>query len=164
MFDANAFVSSATDPLSTQFEVCPEGEWQMMIDTDPQQLAETTDNDQVRVGIKHHAGTSQKTGKPYDFYDWTLNCVVVDDRVKQKLGREKVNVRMRLGLELENGKLATGPNKNVNLGRLRDALGQNVGGWTPQQLLGAGPFIGKVTHTTVNDATYADVTRAAKIT
>lgn len=164
MFDANAFVSSATDPLATQFEVCPEGEWQMMIDTDPKQLAETTDEDKVYVGIKHHAGVSEKSGKPYDFYDWTLNCVVIDPRVKQKLGRENVNVRMRLGLDLENGRLATGPNKNVNLGRLRDALGQNVGGWTPQQLLGAGPFIGKVTHTTVKDNVYADVTRAAKIT
>jgi hypothetical protein len=67
-------------------------------------------------------------------------------------------------LELnEQGKLATGPNKNVSLGRLRDALGQNDPSWTPQKLLGAGPFIGKVSHTQVKEAIYADVTRAAKI-
>src|SRR5262245_21118115 len=113
MFDANSFVSAAVDPLSTQFEVCPEGEWQMMIDTDPKQLSETTDDEKVSVGIKHHAGTSQKTGREYDFYDWTLMCVVIDDRVKQKLQRESVKVRMRLSLDLDGDKLATGANKNV---------------------------------------------------
>jgi hypothetical protein len=91
--------------------------------------------------------------------------VVTDQRVKEKLKRDSVKIRMCLGLDLSDaGGLATGPNKNVGLGRLRDALNQNKGGWTPQQLLGAGPFIGKVTHTQVKDAVYADVTRAAKIT
>jgi len=164
MFDAAKFVDSAVDPLSTQFEVVPEGEWQMMIDTDPKQLVDTTDDDKAPVGIKHHKGVSEKSGKPYDFYDWTLMCVVTDQRVKDKLKRESVKVRMRLGLDLSDaGALATGPNKNVALGRLRDALSQNKPGWTPQQLLGAGPFIGKVSHTQVKDAVYADVTRAARI-
>jgi hypothetical protein len=91
-------------------------------------------------------------------------CLVTDQRVKEKLKRESVKVRMRLSLDLSDaGGLATGPNKNVALGRLRDALNQNKPGWTPQQLLGAGPFIGKVTHQQVKDAVYADVTRAAKI-
>lgn len=163
MFDPVQFASAAVEPLSTQFEVVPEGEWQMMIDTDPKQLVDTTEDDKTQVGIKHIAGTSEKTGKDYDFYQWTLNCVVTDDRVKQKLGRESVKVRMRLSLDLDGGKLAVGTNKNVALGRLRESLGQNKPGWTPQQLLGAGPFIGKVSHTTVKDAVYADVTRTAKI-
>jgi hypothetical protein len=164
MFDANAFVQAAVDPLSTQFEVVPEGEWQMMIDSDPKQLADTTDDNKAPVGIKRHAGTSEKTGKAYDFYDWTLMCVVTDQRVRDKLKREGVKVRMRLSLDLsDSGGLDTGPNKNVALGRLREALNQNKPGWTPQALLGAGPFIGKVSHTQVKDAIYADVTRAARI-
>lgn len=164
MFDANAFVSSAVDPLATKFEVCPPGEWQMMIDTDPKQLAETTDDEKSYIGIKHKKGVSEKTGKPYDFHEWTLTCVVVDDRVKQKMQRDRITVRLRLGLDLDSsGKIAGGPDKNVNLGRLREALGQNTPGWTPQQLLGAGPFIGKVTVTQVKDREYADVTSVARI-
>ena len=100
MFDAQAFVSSAVDPLSTQFEVVPEGEWQMMIDSDPKQLADTTDDDKSPVGIKHHKGTSKKTDKEYDFFDWTLMCIVTDQRVKERLKRESVKVRMRLSLDL----------------------------------------------------------------
>src|SRR5215467_8633286 len=123
-FDVNSFVSSAVDPLSTQFEVVPEGEWQMMIDTDPKQLADTTSEDKVPVGIKHHAGVGKDSGKPYDFHDWTLMCVVTDQRVKEKLGRESIKVRMRIGLDLDGNKLSTEKNKNVALGRLREALGQ----------------------------------------
>ena len=129
MFDANAFVQAAVDPLSTQFEVVPEGEWQMMIDSDPKQLADTTDDSKAPVGIKRHAGTSEKTGKAYDFYDWTLMCVVTDQRVRDKLKREGVKVRMRLSLDLsDSGGLDTGPNKNVALGRLREALNREQTG------------------------------------
>ena len=90
MFDAQSFVSSAVDPLSTQFEVVPEGEWQMMIDSDPKQLVDTTDDDKAPVGIKHHKGTSERTGKEYDFYDWTLMCIVTDQRVKDKLKNQNL--------------------------------------------------------------------------
>ena len=154
MFDPAAFMSSAVDPMATQMEVVPEGDFKFTIDTDPKQL-----------NPKNLKGTSTRTGNDYDFWQIELNCHLLDDAVKQKLGREKVLVRLRLNLDLdESGRLEVGPNKNVGLGQLRDALGQNAPGWTPQKLLGAGPFIGKVKHTTSEKGTFADIQRVAKIT
>lgn len=153
MFDPNAFMQSAVDPMSTQMEVVPEGDFRFMIDADPKQLTP-----------KNIKGTSSKTGEPYDFWQIELNCLLLDDAVKQRLGREKVTVRLRLNLDLNpSGQLEVGPNKNVGLGQLRDALGQNKPGWSPAQLLGAGPFIGKVKHTTTDKGTFADIQRVAKI-
>lgn len=153
-FNAEDFINSAVDPLSTQIEVCPEGEWAMLIDADPKQLV-----------AEEKSGTSQKTGKDYHFWTLNLTCVVQSDEAKVKAGRDKVTVRMQVNLDIDEatGKLATGPNKNVFLGQLREALGQNVPGWTPKQLLGAGPFMGKVTHTSGDRGTFANVTRVAKI-
>ncbi len=59
----------------------------------------------------------------------------------EKLGREKLTVRQSLFLDLVNGALDFGPNKNVQLGKAREALGQNKSGkaWSPRMLEGAGP-------------------------
>lgn len=165
-FNPETFMSSAVDPNATSFEVCPEGEYKMMIDSDPKQLTFTEDN-KSQVGIKNAKGVSQRTGEPYDFWTLELRCLVLDEEVKKKLGRETVHVRARINLDFApDGSLDTGPNKNVSLGQLRDAVGQNTPGWTPQQLLGAGPFIGRVRHTANKEnpeIKYADVARFARI-
>lgn len=153
MFDANQFMSQPTEPLPTKYEVVPEGDFKMMIDTDFKVNA-----------IKFN---DKNTGEEREFHQLELNAVVLDEAIKAKLGRDKVTVRMRIPLDLDDGgKIATGPNKNVRLGQLRDVLNQNTPGWTPQQLLGAGPFMGKITHTSdKKDSTikYADVARVSKI-
>lgn len=165
-FNPDVF-SKPMDPMATVYETCPEGEFQMMLDSDPKQVQVTTDERGVYVGIKQHKGVSQRTGDAYDFTDWTLNCIVMDEGVKKRLGREQVFVRLRLRLDFdEAGDLAKGPNQNVGLGQLRDVLGQNKPGWAKEMLLGAGPFIGKVVQT--SDQTdplkkYADVKRVTKI-
>ncbi len=157
MFNLEQFMNSAVDPNATSFEVCPEGEFKMMIDSDPKQL-----------DPKEMQGISAKTGNPYHFWQWELNCIVLDEAVKKKLGRERVTVRARVNLDLSDaGMLETGPNKNVTLGQLRDALGQNKPGWKPSDILGAGPFIGRVKHTANKDnpeIKYADVSRFGKVT
>ena len=67
------------------------------------------------------------------------------------------------------GGLDFGPNKNVNLGKVRDAVGQNAAGaWGPVQLRGAGPVMVKVTHNTFKrkdgtEGKRAEVTRVARI-
>lgn len=155
-FDPQQFMSTPADPLPTTYEVIPEGEYKMMIDTDPK-----------NVEVRKIEGISQKSGEPYLFYQLEISCLVLDDALKAKLARERVTARMRINLDFDdNGKLENAPNRNVALGRLRDALGQNKPGWTPQQLLGAGPFIGRVRHTSSQknpEQKFAEVTGAAKI-
>lgn len=166
MFNPEQFINSAVEPNATQFEVCPTGDFKMMIDSDPKQLV-VTENPRDQVGIKHAAGTSQKTGEPYDFWTLELRCIVLDETVKKKLGRDTVQVRARVNLDFnESGSLDTGPNKNVQLGQLRDALDQNKPGWKPSELLGAGPFTGRVTHRANKDnpeIKYAEVSKFVKI-
>lgn len=163
-FDIDSFVNTAVDPLSTVVEQVPEGDWKMSIDSDPAQL-QKADDPKAMVGIKNIKGVSEKG--PYDFWTLELRCIVVDEKVKQKLNRESVQLRMRINLDFnESGQLDASPGKNVKLGQLREALGQNGAGWNPKQLLGAGPFIGRVKHTpNKNDPEqkYAEVVRAVKL-
>jgi len=61
------------------------------------------------------------------------------EAARQKTGRDKVTVRQGLMLDmLSNGGFDMGKGKNIGLGRLREAVGQNVPGrpWTPSQLVG----------------------------
>jgi hypothetical protein len=153
MFNPEEFMNSSADAMATQVTVCPEGEFPFMIDSEPKQL--------IPENLK---GVSKRTGNAYDFWQMTLNCVCLDETVKAKLARQKVTVRLRVNLDLTpTGGLEVGQDKNVALGRLREALGQNTPGWKVANLLGAGPFIGKVEHTTVNGQTYADISRVAKL-
>lgn len=152
-FDAEKFMNSTVDPMATQFTVCPEGEFPFIIDSDPKQLIP-----------KHLEGISQKNNQPYSFDQLEFSCLCQDQNVLASLKRDKVVVRLRVNLDLTAaGDLEVGQDKNVGLGRLRAALDQNKPGWNPRMLLGAGPFIGKVEHSQVKDATYADIVRVAKI-
>ena len=155
-FDPAQFLNTPSDPLPTTYEVIPEGEYKMLIDTDPKSLE-----------VRKIEGVSKNTGEPYLFYQLEIACLVLDDKLKAKLGRDRVTARMRINLDFDDdGKLTNAPNRNVALGKLRDSLGQNKPGWTPQQLLGAGPFIGRVRHTaskTNPEQKFAEVVAAAKI-
>lgn len=65
----------------------------------------------------------------------------VPDAVLKEFGREKVIVRQSVFLDIENGVLAQGKNKNVQLGMVREALGLNTAGqpFSLRMLNGAGP-------------------------
>lgn len=60
-----------------------------------------------------------------------------------EMGMERLTVRQGIFLDIEaNGSIALGANKNVKLGRLREAVGQNgPGPWNFQMLVGAGPLV-----------------------
>lgn len=68
--------------------------------------------------------------------------LIDNPEVAEKLGMERLTVRQGLFLDVEpNGAIALGPNKNVKLGRLRAAVGQNgAGPWNFAMLKGAGPL------------------------
>jgi hypothetical protein len=69
--------------------------------------------------------------------DWEI----LDDEAKLQLNLDKIVVRQSVFLDFdETGKLARGINKNIQLGQIRDAVGQNTSGaWAPRMLKGAGP-------------------------
>ena len=99
-----------------------------------------------------------------------LNIVyaLTDDEVKAALDLEKPTVRQTVWLDFDDqtGGLAFGLNKNVRLGRIREAVGQNVDGapWSPSMLVGAGPVVIKVGHRfnkETGEGPYADVQKVA---
>lgn len=77
-----------------------------------------------------------------------VSMVIDDADVREETGMAEPLVRYTLWLDLtDSGTLDFGKGKNVGLGRLRDALGQNISGkpWQPGMLIG-GVCKAKVTH------------------
>ncbi|SRR5258705_2504102 len=132
-FNLDDFMNQTVDAaMDTTYPVHPEGEFLFMVDTDPDMLK-----------VKHVSGTGDKG--PYDFHQIELVCVSQDEKVKHDMGRDKVTCVARVNLDFDiTGALASGPGKNVLLGQFREAFDQNKPGWSPKQLLGQGPFIGRV--------------------
>lgn len=93
---------------------------------DPLPIGETTA--QI-TEIKFRSGTSNKPGKPS--VDWTsLNAtleITDPDYVSQVPGArdDKVTTFLSIMLDMNGGQPAVGPNKNIKLGRLREAAGVN---------------------------------------
>ncbi len=74
--------------------------------------------------------------------------IVLDEDVKEETGQAEPMVRQTVWLDMtEDGALDGRKGKNVDLGKLRDVLGQNQRGqvWTPGMLKG-GTAIVKVVH------------------
>lgn len=68
-----------------------------------------------------------------------ITWLILDEEVKTKSGLEKPTVRQGVFLDLDaSGRLAWGQNKNITLGMVRQAVGQNNPGqaWGLNQLLG----------------------------
>lgn len=153
MFNADAFLNqTASAPMATSVTPCPEGEFKFVID----------DSDKA---IKFNEFTSDKG----TFHTMEVLCNCLDDGVKAKLGREKVMVPIKMFLDLDasGSGLSTEPDKNVQLGKLREALGQNDGSpWAPAMLKGKGPFMGKVTQRADKDdptIKYSEIKRVARL-
>ena len=150
--DWSALTTQTVDgPLSTVFESCPEGEYTMKIDDgDVEKWFRTVKTDRGEVPLLE------------------IPCVVLDDNVKASLGRDKVTARMTIWLDLDgSGHMDSGKGKNVALGQLREAVGQNSeAGWTFSRLPGAGPFLGRVAQRSNPqrpEQKFADVVRVTKL-
>lgn len=61
-----------------------------------------------------------------------------DQQAREITGMQEPTVEQTVWLDLENGALSFAPNKNVALGRLREAVGQNdpAKPWSPKDLHG----------------------------
>lgn len=75
--------------------------------------------------IKFAGGVSAKTQKPWNRMDLTLE--ITDPEYLSQLpdSPEKAVTTLGIMLDMNNGQIATGPNKNIRLGRLREAAGVN---------------------------------------
>lgn len=123
-FDPQAFLQEeVTEPFETKFTPVPEDDYTAVIGTSEKSVAvRTTDKGQVLADLQ-----------------WEI----LDEAVKQALSMDTVIVRQSIFLDVtDQGKLDFGKNKNIQLGRLREALGQNTTGpWSLTRLRGAGPAI-----------------------
>lgn len=127
VFNPEEFLNQVIpDVLETKYVNPDDGEYQMFIGDEDRDIALRS----VKDG-----------GIALDIY-----FEIHDEAVRQRLNRNKVKVRSKgIFLELDsNGKLLTGVNRNVFLGKIREAVGQNVPGKKIRDLKGAGPLLGTV--------------------
>lgn len=97
---------------------------------------------------------------------WKLSCHITLDapNVAEEIGRKELNVRHEIMLDTtEGGGLDFGKGKNVALGRLREALGQNVAGqpWSPRMMEGR-PLALELSHRLDGEKIYEEVKSFSK--
>jgi hypothetical protein len=115
-FDADSFMnSSVSDANATQYTPVPEGEYQ--------------------AAIASVTPRTTSTGKALLSIGWKVD----DEAARTATGMAEPTVFQTIWLDItESGGLDMGKGKNVGLGKLRDALGQNKPGspWSPGMLVG----------------------------
>ncbi len=75
--------------------------------------------------LKFSGGISQKTENPWNRMDCTLEISDPEYLSQIPGSPEKATTTLGIMLDMNNGQIATGPNKNIRLGRLRAAAGVN---------------------------------------
>lgn len=140
-FDPEAFENMVLDSANeTKMTPVPEGEFRGFISN-------------VRVkSITPKSGANE--GKTMPILEVTYQLEDDTGELAKELNRDVVNVRQDIWLDVnDQGGLAFGPNLNVGLGRLREAVGMNKPGkpFTFKQLEGAGPVLVTVTQDVRSD-------------
>lgn len=150
MFDPDAFLSGTVDQeMDTSIPPIPEGNYKAIVE---------------EVGARE-SGEYKLLDVTYELLEGEMGEGL--DEIKEQLGRKKLTVRQSIFLDVdESGAIAIGDGKNIGLGRLREAAGQNRSGqpWSPLMLKGVGPLvIGVTQRPDKNDETkvYNDVRRVA---
>lgn len=129
-------------------------------------VKEANSTETVLVPATEHSAFI-KDVKPRQQGEWAvldIHWQVIDEEVEKLVGRTPI-VKQSIFLDLTDaGSLDFGKGKNVPLGRLREAVGQNQNGkaWSPGQLVGAVAVV-KVSHSAdKNSVMRANVTAVAK--
>lgn len=145
MFNEDDFMNNTTEgEMSTEFTPIPEGEFQAFI-----------------KGVKVRSGVSEKTGSEWAVLDVTWS--IDDAGVAEETGLDNPTCRQSVFLDLTpEGGLDYGKGKNIQLGRLREAVGQNSGAWSPSMLEGSAAIV-KVEHRIYEGKTFADVKGASAV-
>lgn len=142
-FDAQAFLQQTVDEsMATEPVLVPVGEYEAIVD---------------KTGAK--APKDNDSG-----VNLNIMWEITDENLKAQLDRPKIIVPQFMFVELdENGRIATGGDKNWRLGQVREAVGQSGNPWHPNMLQGAGPVRIRVVHNTYNNNTSAQVDRVVKL-
>jgi hypothetical protein len=158
-FDPESFMNQNVDaPMATTLQSVPEGEYTAMI------------GDFDSSAFRTVTITNKQSGLSQERPVLDVPFIIDDAALKAKLQRETVTHKETFWLDITaDGRLDTGPDRNVRLGQLRAALGQNDPGspWTPSQLRNMGPVRIKIATTpdkTDPDRKYTNITKYAKIT
>ena len=149
--DLEALVNApVTEKLDTTFEVTPAGEYTATI------------GDRTPVTEWFHSVTL-KDGR--EAPQCNIVFVINDADLAKSLGRREATTRLTLWLDVEAGRIDTGRGKNIGLGQLRRALGQEDDReWTFGKLPGAGPIkILTEVQEGKNGAKYSNVVRVGKL-
>lgn len=144
-FDPNDFmqqtVNTPTEGLQTEMKLCPEGEYRAMIDSFDGEAFDHFEFIYRRGPDVGMPGSMTKFNCPFKISD--------EPRLMAELGRTETTVRKPINLDFKDGKLDFGVNRNLELNRVRSAVGQDQPGpWTFSQLAGAGPVMIRVVHRT----------------
>lgn len=135
-FDPNTFLGATyTSATSTEYAVVPEGDYEATIVSLEPRSVETKDGERIILDVV-----------------WQI-------RGDEEFDGRRVRQTVWLDLTPE-GHLDMSEHRNVPLGRLRQALGQNVEGrpWSLNDLLGSKGHI-RVAHTMRDERIYPKVTR-----
>lgn len=147
-FDATAFEnsfmnSSVEGAMSTERPLPPIGQYQLRILDDV-----ASDKEFRKIHVKAGTSTDQSTGaeRPWMILNVPMEIIQRIDVPDTEFAERLVRWSSFLDID-ESGKLLTGQDDNVDLGKLRAALGQNKGGeaWNPH-MLGGQVLIGHITH------------------
>ena len=147
-FDPTAFLDqSISGTLDTKMLPCPEGEFIAVIDSVNPRPWNSKDG--------------AKAGVALDVL-WAID----DAGVKSALGRDKILVKQGIMLDLDGTgqRLDVSKGKNINLGRLREALGMNDVSvpFSFNMLPGQAAKV-KVTHRIDGEDVYADIKMVTKV-
>ena len=138
MFDPDSFMSSTTEgEMSTEYTPVPEGEYNAVIDN-----------------VNARESSSDKG----DFVMLDVTWKIDDAHVAEVTGIENPTVRQTIFLDItSSGGIDMAKGKNIQLGRLREAVNQNKPGpWSPSMLPGNVAKV-KISHRMYEGRTFADV-------
>lgn len=161
-FDPETFLQQTIDaPLETEFKLIPPGEYEAYIGEFTAEALQTFE-------FEYKKGP--RAGQPGSMTRFRVPFVIQDPKVAADLGRDQAIAYGNFTIDFDDttGNLATGPNKNVALGQLRDAVGQNSSQYSLTDLRNQGPVMIRVEHRKFdrNDGSKgenAEVTRVAPI-
>lgn len=166
-FDADAFLSQTQEgALETNIPVVPAGDYRAVIDE-----IQGGEKGNFRTVVGGENAKPENQGREFTIFSPIF--VLQDDprlkEVSEFFEGRPVKVRHKgIFLDLsDSGGLDFSKGKNVDLGRLQEAVSQlNMPGWTFKHLEGAGPLMVKVDHETDkgdNTKKFARVTKTVKI-